>query len=123
MAKTIELTEPIKGHRGQPIKAVTLREPKYLDYMELGLPVAWISLESGGFEQEEPSLIQRWIERLCDCDPNFLPQLNLRDTLALRNAVTSFFREALNPGEPGPSTNSQESSSSPSAGTFEPSRI
>jgi hypothetical protein len=112
--KTVELTQSIKGHRGQ-ITKISLREPKYGDFMDLGMPTTWVSLEKGGFSSETASVIGQWIERLADCDPNFLQQLSLRDTLALRGAVLNFFIEAALPvtdlsmqsldlEEPSPST-------------------
>ena len=119
--KTIELTTPINGPRGE-IRSLNLRDPKYRDYMQIGLPVQWVSVsEGGGFEQETPALINEWVERICEIDPNLLQMLSLRDTLALRDAVLSFFREARMPPTiseslPGPS-------SSDSTPTFEPSKI
>lgn len=95
-SKTIYLTEPIKGHGGM-IASVTLREPKYADFIDLGMPTTWVSLSEGGFSQETPSILGQWIERLADIDPNFLSQLRLRGTLALRGAVLSFFIEATLP--------------------------
>jgi Phage tail assembly chaperone proteins, E, or 41 or 14 len=89
--KTIELTEPIKSHRGE-IKEITLREPRYGDFVDLGTPTTWVSLPGGGgFSQETPSVLGAWIERLADIDPKFLPELCLQDTLELRSAVLGFF--------------------------------
>jgi hypothetical protein len=96
-AKTVELTEPIRSHRGV-IKKIVLREPKYSDFIDLGMPTTWVSLaDGGGFSQETPSVLGAWIERLADIDCNFLPQVCLRDTLALRGAVLGFFIEAVMP--------------------------
>jgi len=90
-AKTIDLNEPLKDHRGV-IKKIVLREPKYSDFIDLGMPTTWVSLsDGGGFSQETPSVLGAWIERLADIDPNFLGSLCLRDTLALRGAVLGFF--------------------------------
>jgi hypothetical protein len=83
MPKTIELTQPIKGQHG-PIKSISLREPKYGDFIDLGMPSVWVALADGGFSQETPQILGQWIERLADCDPNFLSQLSLKDTLLLR---------------------------------------
>lgn len=125
MSKTISLSQPIKGHNGEQIGSVTLREPKYRDYMDLGLPVTWVTInaEGGGFEQEAASLIGAWIERLADIDPNFLELLSLADSLELRDAVIGFFREARARKAPKSSTNSGASSSSGSDSTREPSKI
>jgi hypothetical protein len=121
MPKRVELERPVKGHGGVEIRAITLRDPRYLDYMDIGLPSIWVSVESGGFEQEATNSTREWIERLCDCDPNFLGQLSLADTLALRDAVMSFFREARK--APGQSMPSPDTSCSDSNGMSEPSRI
>jgi hypothetical protein len=61
--KTIELTEPIKDHRGM-IKKIVFREPRYSDFIDLGMPTTWVSLaDGGGFSQETPSVLGAWIER------------------------------------------------------------
>jgi hypothetical protein len=62
--KTVTLSAPIKWHRGV-IKQIVLREPKYRDFMDLGLPTTWVSLADGGggFSQETPSVLGAWIER------------------------------------------------------------
>jgi hypothetical protein len=92
-SKTIELTEPLKDHRGI-IKKIVLREPQYSDFNDLGMPAQWVSLANGaGFLQETPAVLGQWIERLADVDPNCLPQLCLTDTLGLRSAVLGFFIE------------------------------
>ena len=94
-SREIELFEPIRGAGGAPVTRVTLRKPRYRDYMDLLPPVSWVSVgENAFYEQETPALLEPWIERLVDIDPNFLPQLELEDTLALRDAVIGFFRDA-----------------------------
>jgi Phage tail assembly chaperone proteins, E, or 41 or 14 len=124
-SKTINLSEPIKGHHGM-IKSVVLREPKYSDFIDLGMPTCWVSLSEGGFSQETPSILGQWIERLADIDPNFLAQLCLRDTLALRGAVLSFFIEAALPlptADDNQFLNSEQSSPSSLSATSGPSTI
>jgi hypothetical protein len=92
--RTIDLIEPIKSHRGM-IKKIVLREPKYSDFIDLGMPATWVSLPNGGgFLQEEPAILGRWIERLCDVELTALELLPLRDVLAIRLAVVSFFTGA-----------------------------
>ena len=44
--KTIELSEPIKDHRGT-ITKIVLREPRYSDFTDLGMPPTWVSLADG----------------------------------------------------------------------------
>lgn len=125
MPKRIELSAPIDGPNGVKIASITLRDPRFSDFTDLGMPVTYVAVkDGGGFEQETPSVIRDWIERLYDGDPNFLAFLNLRDTLALRDAVIDFFREAREP--PAPKTASAPSpapSSSASASTPSPSTI
>jgi hypothetical protein len=125
-AKTIELSEPVKSHRGL-IKQIRLREPRYGDFMQIGMPTTWVSLaDGGGFSQETPSILGAWIERLADVDPNFLPQVCLRDTLALRGAVLGFFIEAVMPvptADEDQSSDLDESSLSSANSTSGPSII
>lgn len=101
MPKTIQLSSPIAGPNGVKITSITLRDPSFGDFVDLGFPVTYVAVkDGGGFEQETPSIIRDWIERLYDGDSNFLHFLNLRDTLALRDAVVDFFREARAPLAP-----------------------
>jgi hypothetical protein len=121
-AKTIELSRPIKWHRGH-IKEITLREPKYRDFMDLGLPTTWVVVPGGGFEQENVHALAEWIERLADCDVNALELLSLKDTLALRGAVRDFFISSQDGMDSAQSTDSSEVSSSSSESTSGPSTI
>jgi hypothetical protein len=124
-SKTISLTEPIRGHQGM-IKTIMLREPRYEDFIDLGMPTTWVSLSDGGFSQETPSILGQWIERLADIDPNFLSRLCLRDTLALRGGVLSFFIEAMLPlpmEDGNQFSNSEQSSPSSLNATSGPSTI
>jgi hypothetical protein len=124
MSKTIALSQPIKGPGGKSITAITLREPKYRDYMELDLPVIYVRLENGGgFQQETPSAMRVWVERLADCDPNLMEGLCLADTIALRDAVNDFFIEARTGSASTRSTNSPDTSSSNEDNQFELSKI
>jgi hypothetical protein len=101
MPKTVQLSSPLAGPNGVKITSITLRDPNFGDFVDLGFPVTYVAVRGGGgFEQETPSVIRDWIERLYDGDPNFLAFLNLRDTLALRDAVVDFFREARAPLAP-----------------------
>lgn len=92
--RTIELFEPIRDHCGQ-ITKIVLREPRYSDFIDLGMPATWVSLPNGGgFLQEEPAVLGQWIERLCDVELTTLELLPLTDVLAIRLAVFSFFTGA-----------------------------
>lgn len=123
--KTVTLSEPLSGIGGKKIAALNLREPRYADFMELDMPTVWVAVANGGgFQQESPSALRAWVERLVDCDPNLLVQLNLRDTLDLRDAVLGFFQEAMLIRQvKTPSTDSPASSSSSEDGTRGPSKI
>jgi hypothetical protein len=112
-AKTIELSQPIKGHRG-PVTKITLREPRYRDLMDLGMPSTWVAVPGGGgFEQESFTALEEWVNRLVvDMDVNFLELLSLKDSLALRAAVRDFFFDAAGVTELKPSTDLPEASPS-----------
>lgn len=100
MPKIVKLSES-KRFGDVTIGEITLRDPRFGDFVDLGFPVTYVAVkDGGGFEQETPSVIRDWIERLYDGDPNVLASLNLRDTLALRDAVVDFFREARAPLAP-----------------------
>jgi hypothetical protein len=123
MSKTVPLSSPIKWHRGA-ISEITLREPKYRDFMTLGLPSTWVNVAGGsGFEQENVQALAEWIERLADCDPNALELLSLQDTLALRGAVRDFFTESAAQMVSKPSTDLSEDLSSNSMSELGPSTI
>jgi hypothetical protein len=113
--KTVVLSSPIQGHRGT-IREIRFREPKFEDYMALGDPETLVGLSNGGagFYQDDMQAIRGYIERLAvDVDPNFLALIGLKDTLAIKNTILSFFRDAIRPEiamEPSGSE-SQESSS------------
>jgi len=125
MAKVIELSQAYDGPNGTRFNRVTLNEPTFRDYTDLGNPTTFVAVAGGGgFEQETPSVIRDWIERLYDGDPNFLYQLKLADSLKLRDAVIDFFRVARGLPEMGMITApSDESSSSGSDSIQQPSTL
>ena len=125
MAKVIELSRSYDGPNGTKFNRVTMNEPTFRDYTDLGNPTMFVAVSGGGgFEQETPSVIRDWIERLYDGDSNFLYQLNLPDSLKLRDAVIDFFREARGlPVMETTSAPSDESSFSASVSTPQPSTI
>jgi hypothetical protein len=95
---TIELSAPITGARG-PVSQITLREPKYNDVMTLGDPTAFAQGANGMvYSADKDDVIKAYIERLLvndnGADPLLLGQLNLTDTLRLREAVQNFFADA-----------------------------
>ncbi|MGA9214808.1 MAG: hypothetical protein WBZ54_05980, partial [Methylocella sp.] len=101
MSKTVELSEPLGS-----IKTIVLREPRYSDLVDLQLPLTRVELANGAsFLQETPSVLGQWIERLSDIDPTLLPQLCLRDVLAIRAAILGFFFAAVAPAPPADARN------------------
>ncbi|MDB5596257.1 MAG: hypothetical protein JWM36_3218 [Hyphomicrobiales bacterium] len=112
--KTIELSKPVAGHRGQ-IKQMRFREPNYMDWSALGEVESPIYHEGSATIQQHPAIIAQYAERcLVDEDISLLNLLGLRDTFAVRDAVLSFFREA---SEPASSPTSPTSLSSSFVGT------
>jgi hypothetical protein len=98
--KTVILSSPIQGQRGT-IRELKFREPKFEDYMAFGDPETLVGLSNGGagFYQEDMAAIRQYTERLIiDFDINFLPLIGLKDTLAIKNTILSFFRDAIRPG-------------------------
>jgi hypothetical protein len=75
------------------ITKIVLREPRYRDLMDLGVPSTWVAVPGGGgFEQESFTALEEWVNRLVvEMDVNFLELLSLKDSLALRAAVRDFF--------------------------------
>ena len=122
VAKTVTLSRPINWHHGQ-ITQISLREPRYRDFMDLGLPSTWVTVPGGGFEQENVQALAEWIERLADCDVTALELLSLKDTLALRGAVRDFFIGSQEKTASPPSTDSSEDLSSNSISESGPSTI
>jgi hypothetical protein len=74
--RTIELSEPIKDHRGNLITEITLREPTFADLAEAGLI---------------------WILKLADADATTLDALCPEDADALREAAISLLLDAAPP--------------------------
>jgi hypothetical protein len=93
----IKLVEPIKTHDGEA-KVVILRPPKYADVFALGEPQAFAVDPNTGmmFTTDKDEVIEKYIERICiePKDSNWLVQCGLADSLALRDAVLGFFRDA-----------------------------
>jgi len=93
---TVILNTPIEGHEGQ-VKHIVLRPPKYADIMMLGEPAAFARSDGGMvYQAEKENVIQGYIERLLiePKDPLLLIQLDLIDTLQLKDAVHDFFAAA-----------------------------
>lgn len=107
----VPLTDPIVVHDGE-CKTVVLRAPKYADVFALGEPQAFALDPNSGmmFTSNRDDVIEKYLQRCCvqPADPALLNQCSLGDSLALRDAVLSFFTDA----RAARSTNTQTSQSS-----------
>jgi hypothetical protein len=94
---TIPLSEPITvpgEATAVQVDKIVLRQPKYLDIMELGQPSAFARDIAGMiYTAEKDETIKAYIERLLvePKNPMALVQLGTVDTLKLRDAVFGFF--------------------------------
>ncbi|MCW2276379.1 hypothetical protein GJ654_18805 [Rhodoblastus acidophilus] len=98
MAKqvTIQLIgEPIKSHSG-PVTAVTLREPRYSEYSELGEPARWAVKDGVSIRIENDDAIKGYIERcvVAPADSLLLDQAELVDAMRIKEGMLGFFWEA-----------------------------
>lgn len=94
--RVVALAAPIEGANG-PIGEVRLRVPRYQDFVELGDPTTLIVAKDVVCPHDDMQTIVRYLERIADCDPLLLQQTTLRDAMALRDAVKSFFSATLEP--------------------------
>lgn len=85
------LAGPIRAHGGQTIAEILLRKPRHRDIIDFGDPEALIVVAGGMVPQVDMTVIERYIVRLSGIDPGLLEQIDYTDTLALRDAVKSFF--------------------------------
>lgn len=96
----VDLLKPLTDHGG-PVSSIIVREPKGRDFLELGMPTHAMRLPDGsivGMEMDE--VLKAYIERCADFNPALLGQMCLADSMALRDAVLSFFiaaRAAISP--------------------------
>ena len=99
-SKTIVLLKPL-GSPNNPksyLERVTLRPPRFADFMELGEPEIYVPVAEGrgGFVETNLEAVRRYVERLAgkDLDPGLLEHASLEDSMRLRDAVLGFFRDA-----------------------------
>jgi hypothetical protein len=126
--KILKLHQPIEGLRGEKITQITFREPKFSEYMAFGEVETLVGIpdSNAGFYQEDLDAIRKYMDALVEIDPNFLMKLGLRDAVAAKRIVLSFFREAIRletSDEAGSSSESRENSSSDTDNQFRPSTI
>jgi hypothetical protein len=125
--KIVQLAKPV-AVKGRPvITQIEFREPLFGDVMDFGEPETLIGLNEGaaGYFQEDIGIIRKYAERLGDIDPNFLAMLGLRDTLAVKRTIISFFRDATRgtTSEEASSSESRENASSATDSEFQPSKL
>lgn len=119
--KIVVLEKPIVGHR--PLRQLEFREPKFRDLMELGDPYVWVPAGEYSRRVDDMPAIEKYAERLLTDDgkpgdPLVLDQLGIKDTRKVREAIISFFQDAV---ETAASKTSDESSSSTQGSMPEPS--
>jgi hypothetical protein len=89
-ARIVPLEKGLAGHNGF-VKELRLRPPTYRDFMDLGDPTTLIVSANAMVPHDDLDTIRSYAERLCDSDPLLMEKLTLRDAMALRDAVKSFF--------------------------------
>lgn len=122
MAKTVDvlLSDPIRGHGGE-ITKVVLREPRALDFFELGEPIAFaVSKDGMQYTADNEGTIKLYIDRCLvePKDPLLLEQLSLADAMKLKETVVNFFlaaRRSLLPAPAIPSSSGSDASTPKSA--------
>jgi len=105
--KTIQLEKPIQGHHGA-ITSVTLREPTGREFIQLGEPRSMSKAPDGSIKfAEDFAVVKGYLERCVDVGGAVaqivLNNGTLRDMLALRDGVLSFFDEAVTSPPPSAS--------------------
>lgn len=94
-----KLFKPIEGHDGK-IDTIILRRPKHREVMTWGDPAALIVMRDAMLPHEDMGIVASYLDALCGdatgkkLDPALLDQLDYIDTLALKDAVISFFKAA-----------------------------
>ena len=126
--RVVKLAKPIAGFNQQMITEIKFRAPTFSDYMDFGDPETLVGLNAGeaGFFQEDIGVIRKYIERLGDIDPNFLLKAGLKDTLAIKAVILSFFRDATRettPQKEASLNESHENSYSDTDSQFIPSKL
>lgn len=91
---------------GKAFDAITLREPKFADYMAIGEIQEWqpiAGVDRAAVLVEDTDKIRRYAERLIEGDALRLDVLALVDTLKVRRAILDFFAAArASEGPPTP---------------------
>ncbi len=114
ITKTIELKSPILWH-DKTIREIAIREPGWKDVEALGYPSEVMQSGDTLSMATFPSVIAAYADRCLQPagEGHMLALLGLGDTLAVHEAILSFFREA----RAVPSQNSGGNSPAPSSST------
>lgn len=94
-SKSVPLSEPLIGHNG-PISEFVFREPTFGDLMDLGDPVDIVRTSDGHFVRTVNwPAVGEYCGRCAEGGAGILlSKLNLKDSLAVSEAMLSFFTEA-----------------------------
>ena len=114
MSRTIKLTKPISIH-GQTLLTLTLKEPRGLDYIELGEPRLAVRMADGGYYLvEQPAVVKAYLDRCIDHDAGdfLIALMSLADAQNLKAALFDFFDPAAGTHGASPSPTSSGDSGS-----------
>ena len=89
-SRVVPLEKGVIGHGGQ-VSEVKLRPPTYRDFMDLGDPTTLVVSANAMVPHDDLDTIRGYIERIGDLDAILMEKVTLRDAMALRDAVKSFF--------------------------------
>lgn len=89
-SRVVALEKGYEGHDGM-VRELRLRPPTYADFMMLGDPTVLIVSANAMVPQDDLVTIRRYVEELSGGNPLLMEKLTLRDAMALRDAVKSFF--------------------------------
>lgn len=80
---------------GKTFTSVTLRDPGYTDFFDLGEPQQWQRTQHGDIVLITiPEIVKGYIDRCCvEPGAECLPVINARDAKALQDAILGFFRD------------------------------
>ena len=93
-SRRVTLTRPLVSHAGE-VRAITLREPSYADFMTLDDPTAYVLANGSALPQDDMATIRAYVERCADVDAPTLDRIKvLADAMALAEAVKGFFKAA-----------------------------
>ncbi len=93
--REIPLVKPLRGHKGEKITKIVLREPTFDEYLSFGDPYTVAQSTDGTpFAVDNPDVIRRYIH-LClvePKDPALLSQGGARLGREVKEAVMGFFQ-------------------------------